>query len=1264
MIAGQLEIELFANVARIKADMERAVGVVTTGAGQMQRAAEMVRTSFGGLFAGMSVGAIAAWVKNAADAADVLNDVSDATGAAVEGLSALQDIAKRNGHSFDTVTQAMLKFNQTLQQTTKPGSDAEAVLKALGLRTSELRAMDPAEAFHKTARAMAEFAQDGNLARATSELFGKSLREVAPLLKDLADRGVLNATVTREQAEQAARFNKELANLKANAELVGRAMAHDIVRGINEAAKAMRESGLIEAMRVFLTGSDRHKADVGMVQTMERILALQNTIDKANEAKDLQRVERLKVQLQQARAEYEMYRGHAKVLDGPAAAASGPSLNVETPEQKAAREAAAKEAARRLEQQRKMLLEFHGMSASFYEEWENWSAMFARGAISMDTLTAAQAELIAQQPFFKKNQQEITGSIAQTLERWKEEAAVMLQAANAYADVIEQRESGVAKLREELEAERVSAAAIGATAAQLAHLEQAKLLDRAASLERRATLADDIDFSGRMGDAYREEAKLLRDLAAAKSATVQQREAHEATQKQQQEWMDLWRDIDDTARRTFTDVAENGVGAFERIGKTLKSAVLDVLWQMTGRRWLLSIGASMGVPGAAMAQQALGAGPLGQFGGVGTFGGMLGAFGNGASAGFSMLTNGGALESISGALSMMGSATGASSFLAGAGQLAGTIAPPVAAALAIYSLVKGSQKPGGPKLGGRFGEGLDSGIGLFGNSLVGQVQPVVEAMQAQYDAIVRAFGGSAGARFGLAISTDPQGTAPNFLEAAATRNGQQLFSNLDLNVGRSQEALQAALDRASKEAVLRALQSADLAGELGAYVRNLGDLSALSVDAITKAIERLQKAATERQALEEEIWLLTHTEAEAAARSRQMELDAVDASNRALMVRVHQLRDEKAAAEAAARAAEEAARVQARAAEEAARVQARAAEEAARALDRARDSARSYTEFLDGIGAGVRGWIDRMNATPAGMLPPETQLANARLQFQQQMALAQAGNRGALSGITGYADQLLAAQTALTASGAPTAQTMADIRAALASLPGFQSAEEYLASVIQATSDEQVDAFWGATGTFTAAFEAMDADLDGLLTFAELQSALGPLASDQTLLQLISRVDANGDGQISKLEAVVNNISALRSSIVGYAPDLVLGPGEHFFFAGGGVMTAGGPIPLRTYSGGGIANSPQMAIFGEGSVPEAYVPVPNGQIPVEIRGGGNAGLVEELREVREELRQHGAMLAKVFAAGTRAQVGVLHQVADNTGSAARAARLDAAKATV
>lgn len=59
------------------------------------------------------------------------------------------------------------------------------------------------------------------------------------------------------------------------------------------------------------------------------------------------------------------------------------------------------------------------------------------------------------------------------------------------------------------------------------------------------------------------------------------------------------------------------------------------------------------------------------------------------------------------------------------------------------------------------------------------------------------------------------------------------------------------------------------------------------------------------------------------------------------------------------------------------------------------------------------------------------------------------------------------------------------------------------------------------------------------------------------------------------------------------------------FNANGGIVTSNGEIDLRKYARGGIANSPQLAVFGEGSMPEAFVPLPDGRsIPVSFRGTG------------------------------------------------------------
>lgn len=85
---------------------------------------------------------------------------------------------------------------------------------------------------------------------------------------------------------------------------------------------------------------------------------------------------------------------------------------------------------------------------------------------------------------------------------------------------------------------------------------------------------------------------------------------------------------------------------------------------------------------------------------------------------------------------------------------------------------------------------------------------------------------------------------------------------------------------------------------------------------------------------------------------------------------------------------------------------------------------------------------------------------------------------------------------------------------------------------------------------------------------------------------------------------LVGAISGLFSSAATGSTSTA-GEGQSFATtsANGNVMTKDGPLALNYYSKGGIARSPQLSIFGEGSTPEAYVPLPDGRsIPVSFKG--------------------------------------------------------------
>lgn len=259
--------------------------------------------------------------KASVDSIDALNDVADATGSSIENISALEDVAIRTGTGMDTVTTALVKFNGVLKEA-KPGSAQEQVLKSIGLSAKELRDQDPAEALLTVAKALNQYEDDGNKARITQELFGKSLKDVAPLLKDLADKGVLVAKVTTEQAAEAEKFNKQLFELQKNAQDAGRYLTSDLVQGINKAAQAWRESGLIEAFRTLVTGDDQYKNNVRLVDLTDELLQLENdivTLKNSGIALDAAQARKKEERLKAVREELKLVQSYQAVLAGDGA---------------------------------------------------------------------------------------------------------------------------------------------------------------------------------------------------------------------------------------------------------------------------------------------------------------------------------------------------------------------------------------------------------------------------------------------------------------------------------------------------------------------------------------------------------------------------------------------------------------------------------------------------------------------------------------------------------------------------------------------------------------------------------------------------------------------------------------------------------------------------------------------------------------------------------------------------------------------------------
>ena len=145
----------------------------------------------------------------------------------------------------------------------------------------------------------------------------------------------------------------------------------------------------------------------------------------------------------------------------------------------------------------------------------------------------------------------------------------------------------------------------------------------------------------------------------------------------------MWESIDTTAHDTFVSIFDSGKSAFDRLRDTLKNGLLDLLYQMTIKKWILNIGASVSGAGAAGLASADGLGLTGGVAGGGLGG--IASLAQSAKTAYTIATQGfsGVAAGIGGSIATLGNLFGSSAVSAfGAGM--GMTGAQAAAASAAY----------------------------------------------------------------------------------------------------------------------------------------------------------------------------------------------------------------------------------------------------------------------------------------------------------------------------------------------------------------------------------------------------------------------------------------------------------------------------------------------------------------------------------------------------------------------------------------------------
>lgn len=359
--------------------------------------------------------------------------------------------------------------------------------------------------------------------------------------------------------------------------------------------------------------------------------------------------------------------------------------------------------------------------------------------------------------------------------------------------------------------------------------------------------------------------------------------------------------------------------------------------------------------------------------------------------------------------------------------------------------------------------------------------------------------------------------------------------------------------------------------------RNALDQSNRALYDQIKALE-LQKTAAEaaaavdqeRQGLQDQIdQMMGNTTA-----LRMRERAALSESNRALYDHIKAIEDQRAAAQAAVDAA--------RAGSDAAMRALQAAVTAEKAqwdatLRTAQGRVSDLTGLLSSITRTVadllreatavpvsraqgQAWLDAAVSTAkaGGQLPTEAKLSEVVQGLRQSMGQTmyksqvaedrdklllaiKLNDLGAVAGgqLSDAEKQLQAAQTQITrlddllrAQQAQLDAARGNAASTLSVADAIKAMDRAVTTEIKALAEQASTQLAGLWAAVLSGFASMDTSQDGLLSSAEFMSGMAGKATDSELSKLFAMLDANGDGQISQLEAVRGELIKLREKWV------------------------------------------------------------------------------------------------------------------------------------
>lgn len=661
---GPIEIQMLADLARVKSDMTALKSSVTGAFKGIEQAGSALKGVLGGLFSGLSVAGLGAWLKTAIDAGDATAELAQKTGIAAKDLAGLQLGFRQGGVDGDAFSGSMAKMSKQMVEGNK-------AFDQLGIKTRDsngtLRSVK--DVLYDTADAF-EGMQDGAVKSALAqEIFGKTGAALIPTLSggsqglremaEMADK--LGLSMSEEAATASDQFNDTLDLLKGSTEGLGRQVAAELLPTLNSMAGAFlsnitqgdRLASVAEALgvglklvfSVVLGGVEVFNTFGKLVGgTIARIMAeiggLSDAVikvfqgdfqgalesaqggfrDSANIAREMG-ADIVKGWGSTAKTISDVWTGEgAKTIEvmGGIKRATG-EVTTATKEQEAAQKKSRDEMEKATKAGGDWLLAQDAQLASLRQEIELGRALTdgEKALAKMEEdLRAGKIKLTdAQIASAQAKASDIDALKAQRAEQEAGKKATEA-ATGARLKEYEALTAGVLKLEDEVAAQRAANETTLTGVDTTAQLAVAKLRDAAASADRQAIIALERKEDVALYEQFKAQADKLRELAALKEQGIHIKAAQDANKE--------WQKVTDTIGQGLTDslfrAFESGKGFFKTlwsgIVNTFKTTALKLVIQGSdGKSGIMgSLMGALGLGGSGAAAASTGGGGLGSLG--------------------------------------------------------------------------------------------------------------------------------------------------------------------------------------------------------------------------------------------------------------------------------------------------------------------------------------------------------------------------------------------------------------------------------------------------------------------------------------------------------------------------------------------------------------------------------------------------------------------------------------------------------------------------